>query len=87
MERDEKVIPDLEGSNENRSGRDGQMYYPVFVSDPDLQEVPDTPEMRAYHRRVIRRIQESAVRDRDEREAKLKAEGDRHEYPPRERRG
>lgn len=87
MEREEDIVPDLEGSDENRFDRNGQSRYPKFVPDPNLEEVPDTPETRAHHRRVIRAIQESTGQDQDEQEAESEAKDDHHEYPPQEPRG
>jgi len=84
MGKNEAFVPNPEGSDKNRFGRNGQPQYPEFAPDPTLQEVPDTPETRAYHRRVIQAIHESTAQERD---AGSEAAGDSPTPLPQEPRG
>lgn len=87
MGRQEDIVPVPEGSDVNHIDRNGQSCYPEFIPDLSLEEVPDTPETRAHHRRVIKAIQDRAAAGRDERVIEPKASDDQSAHLPRETGG
>lgn len=63
MGRGETGAPGYDPADETRPPVDVEPWYPRLVVDPTLESVPDTPETRAYHRRVVSAVVDTGRRE------------------------